>query len=129
MEEINKKRCSKCKEIKDVINFQKNRRFKSGLSCSCKSCINKRNKLEHRKAYQKDYQKKHKEIYKLKRYSTRNQQKYRDILSDSYIIELLNNSTHIPISEIKEHHELIRIKRIEIEALRQAKKERLTLNK
>lgn len=35
-----KKNCSKCKISKDVIEFYKSSRFKSGLDCRCISCIN-----------------------------------------------------------------------------------------
>lgn len=54
------KSCSKCKEIKPISEFSKDRRQKSGLSCSCKICVSEyhqRNSLrlsEQSRRWQKD---------------------------------------------------------------------------
>jgi len=37
---LNKKRCSRCKLIKSLRDFAKNKSNKDGLSCYCKSCRN-----------------------------------------------------------------------------------------
>ena len=37
------KRCSKCKEVKDLCEFNKNKSKKDGLSTECKSCVTRYN--------------------------------------------------------------------------------------
>jgi|GEM_PF-3797906 len=40
-----KKKCSQCKELKDVSCFGANNQVKSGLSPNCKQCFNERYRL------------------------------------------------------------------------------------
>lgn len=37
------KKCSRCKQIKSVTNFNKNKRFKDGLNSFCRQCLKKYN--------------------------------------------------------------------------------------
>ena len=54
---MNEKRCSRCKEIKPVSEFGKDRRNKDGLLIYCKSCKRKINasQADYRKEYMKQY--------------------------------------------------------------------------
>lgn len=51
------KHCSKCKSIKAIDQFSKNKSRKDGLSVNCKSC----EKARYNKDYHKKYNKKHEE--------------------------------------------------------------------
>ena len=55
----NQKRCSKCKEIKDKIEFQNASDQKSGLSCQCRLCKSKN--------YQKNKEKITKQVHAYKK--------------------------------------------------------------
>ena len=41
---IIEKRCSCCKQIKNVTEFSKSDKFKSGYVCVCRECVSKKNK-------------------------------------------------------------------------------------
>jgi hypothetical protein len=66
----NKKQCSKCKEWKDITNFWKDKRVRTGLKACCKICHYKMNrkwqiKNKHKmREYQKIYKEKHPEKQK-----------------------------------------------------------------
>lgn len=44
MMEIPKKKCSKCKDVKEVFLFSRNLRASDGLASNCKDCQNKMRK-------------------------------------------------------------------------------------
>lgn len=48
---MNNKQCSKCKEVKHIDEFYKDKRTQSGLKSECKKCHILQNK-EYNKAYQ-----------------------------------------------------------------------------
>jgi len=53
--EIISKRCSRCKEIKSLSEFHRDKSQKDGLKSYCKSCHKAYNQSERNKAYQKSY--------------------------------------------------------------------------
>lgn len=57
---MNKKRCSKCKEWKDVAEFGKNRSTKDGLRNMCRACNKEAQRKYQNKRYKKDT------VYRLK---------------------------------------------------------------
>ena len=71
------KKCSRCKEIKDITNFNKNRFNKDGLHYYCKFCQNICNKLwrDKNKESRKDYFKKHYNAEKSRKYYINNKEK------------------------------------------------------
>jgi len=62
------KRCSKCKEIKSVNEFFKDKRSKNGYQSHCKKCLKEyyKNNVDKRKLYWKEYCKNN--IEKIKKY-------------------------------------------------------------
>lgn len=56
------KRCSKCKEIKPVSEFGRDRRNKDGLNCYCKICKKAQN--DHQRDYRIEY---YRQYYRLER--------------------------------------------------------------
>lgn len=48
---INKRRCTKCKDIKNINNFYKRNDYKDGYSVQCSSCLTKSKRLERYKTY------------------------------------------------------------------------------
>src|SRR5574343_1025695 len=94
------KRCSKCKEEKEISNFYKSKRYKDGLYTSCKDCgklyynsnidIIKIKSKEYRrlndekaKVYRIKYNKEHKEEKKISRKERRENNK--DKIKEYYI--------------------------------------------
>lgn len=60
------KRCSKCKNEKDISEFNKSKKYKDNLRCWCKTCENK----DHKKwRIHNGIRYKYNEIYKLKKYN------------------------------------------------------------
>lgn len=55
-EPIITKRCPKCKEVKPLSDFYKDRSKKTGKGCYCKICNNNRSNQYQTKAYRKHYQ-------------------------------------------------------------------------
>jgi len=72
-ETIQTKRCSKCKQIKPVSEFNKNRSGKDGLHNQCKVCL-----LENIKKYQKTEKGKATQQAAIKRYKQSKKGKARD---------------------------------------------------
>ncbi|MBC8522211.1 MAG: hypothetical protein H8D26_09560 [Methanomicrobia archaeon] len=59
MEKIGTKKCYRCKEVKDIAEFNRNRARSDGLGTLCKSCSNEVEK-ERRKKYPERYRKRDK---------------------------------------------------------------------
>lgn len=76
--------CTKCKEIKILSDFNKNKTRKDGYSNICRECSNLKSK-----EYYNDNREKHKIIIgeRNKRIRKENQRKYFDVLSQSYCID------------------------------------------
>jgi hypothetical protein len=76
--------CTKCKEIKILTDFNKNKTRKDGHSNICRECSNLKSK-----EYYNDNREKHKIIIgeRNKRIRKENQRKYFDVLSQSYCID------------------------------------------
>ena len=75
------KKCSKCKQVKEVCFFSKNNTTKDKLHCSCKEC-DKKKYFENRErniVYMRNYKKNNSE--KLKLYRDKKRDKKNEILS------------------------------------------------
>ena len=70
------KQCSKCKAIKDISHFHKDKSKKSGYKSQCKECLD----TVERREYKKEYREKHKDYYREKHaeYRERNREKIRE---------------------------------------------------
>lgn len=70
------KRCSKCKEIKSVSEFFKDKRSKNGYQSHCKECLREyyKNNIDKRKLYWKEYCKNNTE--KVKEYQKKYHREY-----------------------------------------------------
>ncbi len=125
MEEVLKKKCSKCDEVKSIDDFhvrkqalRKDGTRKSKLDIYCKKC---------KREYLKEYRKKNKEkinnrnrayIANNKKQILEKRKYYRDTLKDTYIkVQLLNNG--FPSEVINEN--LIETKRIILKTKRLCK--------
>ena len=60
--------CTKCKEVKPLDGFHKNKSRKDGYNGHCKQCLKKYQKCDKWKEYQKEYQKKYYYSDKKKEY-------------------------------------------------------------
>ena len=77
------KRCSKCGEFKELVDFPKDSSKPDGYRYSCKACNNtERNKEIHRKAALKHY---HKNSDKYAKYREDNREKCRERVANSYL--------------------------------------------
>ena len=70
---MDKKRCSKCCNLKPLNEFYKDKSKKSGYKSQCKEC----NDTETKREYQKEYRDSHKDYYREKHaeYRSRNREK------------------------------------------------------
>lgn len=66
------KECTKCRKLKDISEFGKDGQKKDGLSSSCKTCVNSRNKKyresrpEYFKKYAREYRKNNRDVLRKK---------------------------------------------------------------
>jgi hypothetical protein len=67
--------CYKCKVVKELSEFHKDKREKYGLQSKCKSCVKKYNK-EYHKEYHKEYRQANKE--KMKEYRQSNKERIKE---------------------------------------------------
>lgn len=85
---MDKKKCSKCGNIKSVSDFIKDKRLKSGVGSFCKECNSKRKSewykknKEYVKKYHKKYRKEHSDDMSI--YNKNYYLKNKDILSERY---------------------------------------------
>jgi len=146
-----KKKCSKCKEIKSLDKFYKNRKHPDGLHYECKTChrkyfIENKDKI---KEYKKQYYLKNKDTIKeyliknkdkikvgnykrgvkyrlnhkeeVKEYANKYAKKLRDELSDLYIKQRLTSNSPLSYKDIPQW--LIEAKREELQLKRIIRKE------
>lgn len=78
------KRCSKCKEIKPVGQFNKDKSAKSGYRAGCKECgkLHRIKTKEQTKVYKKKYYKEHQE--QIKAYNEKNEEQIKESIKAWY---------------------------------------------
>ena len=71
------KKCSKCKEIKEICFFSKNKKTKDKLNCSCKECDKKKYHENRERNVERMREYKKTNPHKIKSYYITNQEKYK----------------------------------------------------
>ena len=104
------KRCTKCKEVKPVAEFSKDKSKKDGFHNACKTCSKEKNRKWHQENTEKVRE-------KCRKWHQENTEKVREHKSVQYVSKL----TEIPRSQIRKDKEAMELAQL-IEANRKIKR-------